>query len=259
MESARSNAHLWKNAKIKAWFPLDVNAEQMVMNLATDFQLQKTPTFAIESQVYEEGNSSAWVDEMKKYLKAVEIGDTRIHFPWQNAKEGMINLELNPGSAFGTGEHVTTQLCMRWLQGVLEPGINVLDYGTGNGALAIRAAMHHYSVKAVGVDIDRSAVEEAKLNAVRNGVAENTAFFLTDDEPDAMYAVVLANILAPVLISLAPHIVQHLLPGGSIALSGILCSQAVEVASCYKRLGIDLTEGEVQSGWTILSGVKPST
>lgn len=253
----KKNGSLWKQTQLKAWFPINIDAETMVMNLATNFHLPKTPSFAIETTSYADGDDAGWVSEMKKHLKAVDIGDTRIHFPWQLPVAGKLNLKLNPGCSFGTGDHATTQLCMRWLQDNLVHGGRVLDYGTGSGALAIRAGLHDASISAVGVDIDATAVEEARSNAERNGVSETVSFCMNKDLPDGRYDIVVANILASVLKELAGELVGRLVPGGKIGLSGILCEQAVEVGEVYKKLGIHLTEGEVQAGWTILSGEKP--
>lgn len=256
VQTSHRQQDLWVESNIQSWFPLEVDAETMLMNLATTLALNRIPTFTVETW----DGSNDWVSEMKKYLQPLDIGDTRIDFPGivsHLTTTPKFRLLLEPGAAFGTGQHATTQLCVRWLSSELPSAqcTTLLDYGCGNGVLAIRAALHQSRIQAVGVDIDPDAVHEAKLNAVRNGVQMNTRFFSSDDQPEgSTYDIVIANILASVLQSVAPFLVSRVKKNGRIALSGILCSQAMELKTTFERLGIKMVQGEVQAGWTILSG-----
>lgn len=163
-----------------------------------------------------------------------------------------INLVLDPGLAFGTGSHPSTRLCLQWLEQNIAGGETVLDYGCGSGILAI-AALKLGAHRAVGVDIDPSAVAAARANARRNGVADE---FFDGSEPLSLTAdVVVANILANPLIVLAPLLVSHCARNGRIALAGILTSQEREVQSRYAPW-ISFQAPATADEWICLSGIR---
>lgn len=145
-------------------------------------------------------------------------------------------LRLDPGQAFGTGAHPTTALCLQWLDAGVRPGESVLDYGCGSGILAI-AALLLGAARAYGVDNDPLALDTARENARLNGVAERLWLGLPEDfervHGDLRAERVVANILAGPLQDLAPTLARHCLPGGALALSGILAPQAADVAAAY--------------------------
>ena len=162
------------------------------------------------------------------------------------------NIRLDPGLAFGTGTHPTTQLVLRWLDAHLAPGSRVIDYGCGSGILAI-AALKLGAAHAVGVDIDEQAIIAARDNAARNTC---NAFFLgAEDSPPAAADVVLANILANPLNVLAPQLAALCLPGGHVVLSGILTTQAAEVREVYQRW-FDMHTHEIDNEWAMLAGTR---
>jgi ribosomal protein L11 methyltransferase len=166
-----------------------------------------------------------------------------------------VNLVLDPGLAFGTGAHPTTRLCLRWLVRELRAGDSVLDYGCGSGILAIAASMLGAG-RVIGVDIDPQALPAARANAARNRA--DTLFASPDElaaDPSACFDVVVANILANPLLLLAPALARRVRAGGRIVLSGILASQADEVAAAYGRwfrIGI----GETDEDWVALAGTR---
>jgi ribosomal protein L11 methyltransferase len=164
-----------------------------------------------------------------------------------------INLALDPGLAFGTGSHPTTQLCLRWLARELEAGQTVLDYGCGSGILAI-AACRLGAARAVGTDIDVQALTASRANALRNGVA---ATFVGVDElaatEPAPFDIVVANILANPLVLLAPVLAARVRRGGRIVLSGILDAQADEVVAAYTRW-FNIGVSDSDEGWVVLAG-----
>ncbi len=255
---------LWREAVIEAWLPSNLDAEGVAMSVAV---AADTSLLDVRVEQYiENEHDESWVREMRKYVRPIVIGNTHISFEDTRqgnvTQNGKVNIVLDAGAAFGTGHHATTQLCLRWLERNLptspkESPTLLLDYGCGNGVLALRAAMHHEHTITVGVDIDEGAIAEARKNAVRNGVEEKCTFSTNPlDGSDELYDIVIANILAVTLIKLAPRVVGQLRVGGKIALSGMLAGQALDVTECYEKLGVRLKEGEIQSEWTILSGVK---
>jgi len=173
-----------------------------------------------------------------------------------------INLRLDPGLAFGTGSHSTTQLCLSWLDEFLQPGDNVLDYGCGSGILAI-AALKLGAGQVIGVDIDPNAITASLENARINSCDPNkltfaSTQFLSEGHADIerlSATVVVANILANPLIMLAPVLVKALQSGGSIVLSGVLETQAAEVSQVYSTW-CDMRIAARDQGWVLLTGQK---
>jgi ribosomal protein L11 methyltransferase len=161
-----------------------------------------------------------------------------------------INLSLDPGSAFGTGSHPTTRLCLRWLVANLASGATVLDYGCGSGVLAIAAARLGAG-KVAGIDLDPQAIEASRANAARNGITARFA------GPDALapgkFDLVIANILANPLRLLAPVLAARVRERGTIVLSGILENQVVAVGEAYRRW-FKLEPWGREDGWVALAG-----
>lgn len=163
-----------------------------------------------------------------------------------------INLELDPGLAFGTGSHPTTRLCLEWLEANVTPGCSVLDYGCGSGILGI-AALKLGAGDVLGIDIDPAALTAAADNAARNGVSMRLA--RSSDRLDETCDRVVANILTNPLMLLAPLLTARVKPGGRLALSGVLESQADQVIAAYAPY-LALSIGAVHEGWVRLEGMK---
>lgn len=167
--------------------------------------------------------------------------------------DGAVNVVLDPGVAFGTGSHPTTRMCLAWLARTVKAGDTVLDYGCGSGILAIAAAKLGAS-RVEGVDVDAQAVQASADNACANGV--EARFELAGGErasQPSRFDIVVANILANPLRVLAPLLERRCLPGGRIALAGILATQADELIDTYSRWFTMRCE-EVRDGWTLLAG-----
>jgi len=166
-----------------------------------------------------------------------------------------VNLLLDPGLAFGTGTHPTTALCLEWLDGQDLNDCTVIDFGCGSGILAI-AALLLGAPQAIGTDIDPQALEASRDNAGRNGIdPARFPVYLPADMPQQPAEVVVANILAGPLVSLAPQITALVKAGGRLALSGILAEQAEEVRVAYAD-AFDLDPTAIKDGWVRISGVK---
>jgi ribosomal protein L11 methyltransferase len=172
---------------------------------------------------------------------------------WEQPVEpGALNIRLDPGLAFGTGSHATTQLCLRWLQSRAAPERSFLDYGCGSGILAIAAA--RLGARPVcGIDIDEQAIDAARANAKRNGVA--VRFFAASKTPARRFDLVVANILANPLRVLAPALAGYVRRGGFIALSGILESQSEELLQVYQPY-FNMRRFADQQGWVCLEGAR---
>lgn len=165
-----------------------------------------------------------------------------------------VNVLLDPGLAFGTGTHPTTALCMQWLDEHIQPGHTVVDFGCGSGILGI-AALKLGAQRVVGIDIDPQAIEASTANAERNGVASQIELYLPKNQPSLQADVVVANILAGPLAELATVISSYVRPGGLLALSGILQSQAENVIAAYTA-EFDFDPVAEQEEWVRLSARK---
>lgn len=168
--------------------------------------------------------------------------------------DNAVVIDLDPGLAFGTGNHPSTALCLEWLAGADVAQRRVLDYGCGSGVLAI-AALKLGARAAWATDIDPQALTASTENAARNGVADALHLVMPDAlaPPSADFDVVLANILAGPLVTLAPTLAAHTRAGGDIVLAGLLARQADEVAAAYAPW-FDVSRSPEREGWVRLHG-----
>lgn len=242
---------LWSHTHLLALFEADTDADALIahLKLLTGGDLPEHHIERIEDQDWER----SWMDG----FAPMRFGQRLWIVPsWHEAPEpDAVNLLLDPGLAFGTGTHPTTSLCLQWLDGQALDGCSVLDFGCGSGILAI-AALLLGAPHAVGTDIDPQALEASRDNAQRNGIAdERFPVYLPADLPQEPADVVVANILAGPLVSLAPQITRLVKSGGRLALSGILAEQAEEVRAAYAA-DFQLDPTATQDGWVRISGVR---
>jgi len=224
-----------------------------------------------------------WMEAWKTRYQPILIGKKLIIVPvWMDSPEpARIAIKIDPGMAFGTGTHPTTQLCLELLETVFDNSIldksifeirnsaesrisnseyrisSVIDVGCGSGILSV-AALKLGARQALGVDIDEAAIKNSRENADNNGV-DSAALVLGVGSVDEVKAgkfpfsqapLVLANILAPILIRLFDAGMADLIaPGGEIILSGILEHQAADVAASAKKYGLILVEQRQMSDW----------
>lgn len=202
-----------------------------------------------------------WALGWQKYYKPMKIGDRLLVVPeWEkDAAEpgGRVSLILDPGLAFGTGSHATTRLCLEALERAVKPGDTVLDLGCGSGILSI-AALKLGAASATAADIDGMCVKVAYENAALNGIGQDRYTVLSGDvlADEALrsklggdYDVVTANIVADVILGLAPMVRRFLKPRGLFLCSGIIDERAVEVADGLRRGGWAILESREDGGW----------
>lgn len=199
-----------------------------------------------------------WAHAWKAYFHPVEISPTLVVKPtWEpyQAKAHQRVIEIDPGMAFGTGTHPTTQLCLRLMETHLRPEAEILDVGCGSGILAILGAKLGGRVTAI--DNDPLATHVTQENALLNGVSDR--IFAQTAELGTIiseFDMVVANILAEVIVEIAPLIPGRLKPGGIFIGSGIIQSKGEWVASALARQGLKILERQEQEGWVALVAVK---
>jgi ribosomal protein L11 methyltransferase len=205
-----------------------------------------------------------WANAWKAHYSVHRVGrNVLVKAPWHAyaPAPGETVVELDPGMAFGTGLHPSTQLSMVALEDAIRPGDRVLDVGVGSGILATAAALLGASV-VDAVDIEPVAVRSARENAARNGVAAIVHVAEGSVGPDApfcgTYDLVVANIIARVLIDLAPDLCAAVTPGGALILGGIIDIKEPAVQQAFAAEAMILDRRDLREDWVALVLRKPA-
>lgn len=209
-----------------------------------------------------------WINNWKQYFHQFYVDDILIIPSWEEVKpedESKMIIHIDPGTAFGTGMHETTQLCMRQLKKYVKEETELLDVGTGSGILSI-VALKLGAGHAVGTDLDPCAISAAKENLETNdipvGKMDVMIGNIIDDREvqDAVgyekYDIVTANILADVLIPLTPVILHQMKKGGIYITSGIIDEKETEVVDAIKAAGLEVLEVTHQGEWVSVTARK---
>jgi ribosomal protein L11 methyltransferase len=210
-----------------------------------------------------------WINNWKQYFHQFYIDDLLVIPSWEQVKpedKDKKILHIDPGTAFGTGMHETTQLCIRQLKKHITPDTELLDVGTGSGILAIISLM--YGIKhAVGTDLDPCAVEAVRENMEVNHIAPESfdmmiGNIITDKTVQDKvgynkYDIVVANILADVLVPLTPVITHQLKSGGIYITSGIIDNKEQTVRDAVEQAGLEVVEVTYQGEWVSVTARKP--
>ena len=263
LEPLPGTTPLWPRVRLKALFDGDTDPTDVLQILNGELTGELAEPLSRAS--FETLADRAWEREWLKDFKPMRFGKRLWICPGGqqpdaeqlSASHAPVLIELDPGLAFGTGTHPTTALCLEWLDDAAVAGKRVIDYGCGSGVLAIAAARLGAG-EVVGIDIDPQALLATHDNAERNGVAALISAHLADDSYDAPADILLANILAGPLESLAPAFAARVRVGGQLVLSGILANQAEAVASRYAPW-FDIGPVVVRDDWARLDGVRRPT
>ena len=192
-----------------------------------------------------------WQNGWRKYYHPMDVGQRLAIVPsWQDYDTDRVKLILDPGLAFGTGGHETTNLCLEVLDERVKGGERVLDIGTGSGILAI-AALKLGAAVAEGVDIDPVAIRTAGENAALNGVADKLTVLVGDlsDKASGKYAILTATIVANAIMSLAPAVPGLMADDAVFIASGIIDSRKDEVIAALEAAGLAVLEVKEKRGW----------
>lgn len=206
-----------------------------------------------------------WINNWKEYFHHFYVDDILIVPSWEEIPKGdedKMILHIDPGTAFGTGMHETTQLCIRQLKKYVKPGDKILDVGTGSGILGI-VALKLGAGSAVGTDLDPCTVNAVKENKETNDIKDESFSLILGniiDDKEVQdstgynkYDIATANILADVLVPLAPQIIKHIKKGGILITSGILDVKEKEVADALVKAGFTIEEVTAQGEWVSIT------
>lgn len=219
--------------------------------------------------VKSETEDKDWINNWKEFFKSFEVDGIVIKPTWEETKpeyEGKMLIEIDPGIAFGTGLHETTQLCMKQLHKYVKPDTKVLDVGCGSGILSI-IALKMGAESAVGIDIDENATVATRENLETNHISPDKCTVITGNILDdksieeqigyERYDIVMANILADVLLPLTPIVSAHLKKGGLYITSGIIDMKEDEVKNAIEATGeFEIVEITRQKDWSSITARK---
>ncbi len=209
-----------------------------------------------------------WINNWKKYFHQFYVDDILIIPSWEEVKpedQDKMILHIDPGTAFGTGMHETTQLVIRQIKKYMKPGYDILDVGTGSGILSI-VALKLGAGHAVGTDLDPCAenavkenlisndIDPAKMDMVLGNIIDDKA--VQDQAGYEKYDMVVANILAPVLIALSPEVGQHMKSGALYITSGIIDMKEEAVKEAVEKAGFKILEITYQGEWVSITAQK---
>ena len=209
-----------------------------------------------------------WVNNWKQYFHQFTIDDILVIPSWEEVEEkdsGRLVIHIDPGTAFGTGMHETTQLCIRQLRKYVAPDTEILDVGCGSGILGM-LALKFGAAYSVGTDLDPCAIDATHENMEANGIGREQYEVMIgniigdrqvqDKVGYGRYDIVAANILADVLVPLTPVILPHLKPGGIYITSGIIEEKEAEVVGAVEAAGLTVLEINHQGEWVSVTATK---
>ncbi|HNW78007.1 MAG TPA: 50S ribosomal protein L11 methyltransferase [Candidatus Competibacteraceae bacterium] len=252
LEPAPGETPLWAHTRVTGLFDAQTDIEVVKRQLRRFLHVATLPECRLTA-LEERDWVRAWMDNFHpmRFGQRLWICPTAQTPPAPDA----VNIRLDPGLAFGTGTHPTTALCLEWLDGADLGAQTVLDYGCGSGILAIAAAKLG-AQKVWAVDIDPQALLASDANAAENEVEARIELSSPAELPAALCVdVLLANILAGILVRLAPEFARRVRPGGRLILSGILDSHADAVQAAFAR-DFSFAPVRQREDWVLLDGTR---
>lgn len=243
---------------VRAYFPDDDQAAALQAQIRA-----AVASFPVEPPVFRKLAEEDWAEAWKANYHALRVGERLLIRPaWEHVppRPADVEIVLDPGMAFGTGTHATTQLCLQAVDEIMPPGARVLDLGCGSAILSIAAAkLGARSVYAI--DIDPVAIEAAQGNIAHNDVTEAVTL-ATGSLPDVLalgapFDFALVNILARVILQMCDEGLEHVVrPGGTAVFSGLITSQVAEVEAALARIGFTPTNRRTIDDWALIEAVR---
>ncbi len=256
-------------AYVSFYLEEDQDKEEMLASVRNELEEMRTFMEMGDLEIEESQTEDVdWVNNWKKYFHQFTVDDVLIIPSWEDVepkdKDKMI-IHIDPGTAFGTGMHETTQLCIRQIKKYMTPGAQILDVGCGSGILGM-LALKFGAGHSLGTDLDPCAIDATNENMEANGIEasqyEVMIGNLIDDKEvqDKVgydkYDIVAANILADVLVPMTPVVVPAMKPGGIYITSGIIEEKESVVTDAVKKAGLEVLEVNHQGEWVSVTARK---
>ena len=244
--------------RIKAYFDLTSDIRLLARSLNSQCRRANVQLQALSSKVE---NEQDWFKKWRKTLKPFPVGNKFYILPFKAGKHfvppGRIPIWLEPGMAFGTGTHETTQLCLEAIEDHLAPGMSFLDVGTGSGILAL-GAVRLGATRIVACDSDPVAVQIAKSNAIVNRCASRLRFVSGEIQNvrGRPFDLVVANLTLEIVEELLGPVRNRLSSGGKLILSGILSDQLSHLHPCLRRNALSVADYRKKGEWVCLAVTK---
>jgi len=251
LQVASEQQPLWRHNRVTGLFP-EYSDTAAIVRQITQALNERTPHFEVDVLAEQD-----WACAWKAHYRPIAITDRLWICPsWSTPpKPEAVNVILDPGMAFGTGEHPTTALCLAWLAEHELTDKEIIDFGSGSGVLSI-AALKLGACNATAIEIDEQARSISLDNAQRNSVADRFEVYAPEALPAGTRAdIVVANILAGPLVTLAPEITDRVRPGGQLAQSGLLAEQEREIWHRYRE-AFQLDRRERRGEWILLAATR---
>ncbi|MBE6084570.1 MAG: 50S ribosomal protein L11 methyltransferase [Selenomonas ruminantium] len=247
---------------VKAYLPVDEDLDDKLRTFElrikdfksmTDDDMEKGPCTISWNTVRDED----WADNWKAYFHPEKVGGMLVIKPtWEDyeASPDDIVIELDPGSAFGTGTHPTTAMCLRELETLVKGGMRIFDVGTGSGVLSIAAAKLG-ATDVTAMDYDKVAVDVAAENIRQNGVEDVVKTGVSDilKSFDGKADLIVANIIADIIIMLFDELDEHLAEGGRLLASGIISERLADVTEACLAHGFVVDKVTEEKGWVAMT------
>ncbi|MBO5461260.1 MAG: 50S ribosomal protein L11 methyltransferase [Ruminococcus sp.] len=256
-------------AYLSFYLDVDVDKEQILADIRRELE-EMSSYINVGTGIIEESETEDidWVNNWKQYFHQFYVDDVLIIPSWEDVKpedsDKMI-IHIDPGTAFGTGMHETTQLCIRQIRKHVTPETKILDVGCGSGILGM-LALKFGAKYSVGTDLDPCAIDATHENMEVNGVTKDQYEIMIGNIIDdkeiqdkvgyECYDIVAANILAPVLVELTPVIVNQMKKGGIYITSGIIDDKEEMVVEAVKKAGLEVLEVTYQGEWVSVTARK---
>ena len=242
-------------ASVSVYLPIERDIREDVEFLRS--MMQKD---GIEGEIKMIGlNEEDWANAWKAYYKPIKIGSKIVIVPaWEKyeAADGELIVRMDPGMAFGTGTHETTRLVIGLLEKYTDPGVRMLDVGTGSGILAICASKLGAG-ECKAYDIDPMSVRVARENIKDSGLTNITCdpsdLLRSVDLDGGKYGLICANIVADIIIRMTPDVHKYIADDGVLLASGIIMERSEDVIACFEQHGFEIVERAQENGWCALA------